>query len=214
MTLAPFPRLVAALSLSVLLAGCGAVAGSPSIEEVSGWVDSLCTGAPTAQDISCNVHLILHNKGGKGSGYASVGVPVKTAGGATAKPVQCTMAIPAMAQGDYAETSCEVVIAKGMIVPAPPQVVTLMVGAQSDPAGDPSTLLTILAGLLVVNLLAVLWVALEARGLKRRSPDAGGPRPGAPVGLPPSPAADPSQGQRATAARQASEFDIPPMPGR
>jgi hypothetical protein len=165
-------RAVVALSLSVLLAGCGSITGSPSISEVAGWVDSLCTSAPASQDIACSVHLILHNSGGKGSGYASVGVPVNTAGGATTKPVQCTVVVPVMAQGDYAETSCVVELAKGTIVPSPPQVVSLIVGAQSDPAGDATTLLTILAGLLVVNLLAVLWVALEVRGLGRRRPSA------------------------------------------
>ena len=163
-----FPVAVALPLLLLLAAGCGVVASDPSIQEVQGWVDTACTSAPATSDISCGVHLILLNKGGAGSGFMSVVVPVNGAGGSTAKPVQCIAPIPAMAGGDYTETSCSVVLAKGTVVAAPPQIVSLTVGAENSAASDPSTLIAVLIALAALNLVALLWVGFVIRGLRGR----------------------------------------------
>jgi hypothetical protein len=176
--------IVAALGLVLVTAGCGVVGSDPSIAEVQGWVDSACTAVPTAQDISCGVHLILLNTGGTGSGYMLVGVPVNGAGGATAKPVQCTAAIPVMAEGEYAETSCSVVLSKGTVVAAPPLVVSLKVGSESAPANDPTTVNAILIALAALILAALIWVGLEVRALRGQSAQRGRDDPDADYNLP------------------------------
>src|SRR5262249_21910715 len=53
--------LVILLGAPIALAGCEAVTGSPSINQVSGWVDNDCTASPTLKEVPCTVHLILHN---------------------------------------------------------------------------------------------------------------------------------------------------------
>lgn len=214
-------RIAAVAALSWILAGYGSIASAapsfasaaPSFQEARGWVDSQCVATASPGQISCDVHVIIANKGGKGSGYASVAVPLTQASGGTARPASCLVAIPVIASGDYAEATCSVVMDKGMTVAASPQLQSLTAGAESDPANDPSPLLTILIVVVVISTLAVLWMAFQLSAVARRL-SKGGPLPTSEPPVHSNSNVEAFQpGSSATRrAERETEFPIPPLP--
>ncbi|HXA42095.1 MAG TPA: hypothetical protein VNV65_04170 [Candidatus Solibacter sp.] len=135
------------------------------MSEASGWVDSPCAqavGSATAAS-QCKVHMILLNHGGKGSGYTSVGVPLKKSNGSPADPAQCIAGIPVVAGGDYVEVSCIATVAGGLEVAAPPRVLVPTLGPESTPVSDTTWLTAAVLLLAAVIGLAAIGIGSRLR---------------------------------------------------